>query len=806
MMAILSTEFGGRTARLSTGLATATSVSALAFGFLGLPAHAADTTTTTIQEVVVTAEKKTEKVQDVPIAIGVLTALDIEKQGIINIDDLAARTPNVQAILPFGPQEPQFSIRGVTETDFQPNQSSPIAVYTDGVFKSVGALQALQLFDVERIETLKGPQGTIEGRNATGGAINIITVAPSFEDTGNVMVGIGNDGLYQTSGALNVPIIPNQLAVRGAYTFENVDGYFTNKVPGAPYGGNLTGVFDYAFRLSTLWKPTEDLNFTLRLSSARSDPENYGEYSYLIGKGGEGIPPGALDDSPYYLTNTGKSIPQSWYTGVPGYPNGYTRQGLGWDDTQAVDVHRREIKSHGLSLEGNDQLTGWLKLTSITGWDQGQWNTPENDGGAPFNVDEARYFSRISSFQEEVRATSSLDGPYNFVFGLVYGHENLYLNEQTAWAAYHPAIYVAPDGSTTNICLDSGFYACTLYNSLNQTRTDYAAYLSNKYQITDDLQLTVGARYTDDSVAISNYKEGLSYIDNTQPGNPTVFEATYPGSQALQLSDHKWIGDVKLDYHITPDNMVYASWSTGFRGSAFNAAAQFVATNGVKPEELVDYEVGSKNTFFDHRLQANFGAFYYIYHNQQFATLGSNGLSAEINVGKINSKGIEADFTGKPLPNLTITANGGYLDAIYGDGLIANPRQQIYQANVPAFVDITGKRVYASPHFSFSTNVDYRILDADWGTVDWYVDGNGITKEYFNAANSPNSQENGYTLWNSRVSLELPDPDLTFSIWTANIFDRHYLTVIFDTNALVNYSFAERGTPRTFGVSATYRW
>lgn len=245
-----------------------------------------------IAEITVTAQKITEKVQDVPIAVGVVNAASLEKQGIQNINDVAGLMPNVEVILPFGAQEPQFTIRGVTETDFNPNQSSPIAMYVDGVFKSVGALQALQLFDTDRVEVEKGPQGTLQGRNATGGAVNIYSIAPVLDElSGNVKVGVGDFGRYETNGAINVPIIDNTLAMRFAYTFTNVDGYEHNLAVNAPYSGNLNGEFDYGGRLSFLYKPTSDLEVILRLTAARSDPVNYGEYSKDINPAGEGIPP-----------------------------------------------------------------------------------------------------------------------------------------------------------------------------------------------------------------------------------------------------------------------------------------------------------------------------------------------------------------------------------------------------------------------------------------------------------------------------------------------------------------------------------
>ena len=735
-----------------------------------------------IETIVVTAQKKEEILQDVPISVGVLTSEAIEKQGIQNIDDFATKMPNVEAVLPFGPQEPQFSIRGVTETDFQPNQSSPIAMYVDGVFKSVGALQALQLYDTERIEVSKGPQGTLQGRNATGGAINIYTAPPDFKDDGSITVGVGNFGRYETEGNVNHTLIDDQLAVRGAWTFTNVDGYFHNEQPGAPYDGNLTGVFDYAARLSFLWKPSSDFNATLRLSAARSDPVNYGEYSKDVCCGGVGIPNGALA----YL-----GIPQSVYS-----TSGESRDGLGYLDNRETDVHRREIKSRGFALEMNYFVNDDFKLTSITGYDMGQWFTNENDAATVQSVDEARYFSRVHSFQEELRLASSFDGPYNFILGALYGQESLFLNEDTAWDQYQPAI-VTVNGQQMNLCLLSGFYTCDLQNSFNQKRVDYAIYLNNTYQITSDLQATVGARYTADWVGVQNYQANDSWIGpggviqsvNVVPGIPGGVEPN------LTQSDHKWIGKAGLDYHITKDNLVYGSWNLGFRGSAYNAAAQTpAAVNSVKPESLIDYEIGSKNQFFDHTLQLNLAAFYYIYRNQQFATLSqTTGLSEEVNLPKVNDEGVEAEILYRPIQDVTLSFNSGYLDAIYQSGFVGG-------------VSVQGNRVEVSPHWSWSTSVDWRAMTADWGTLDLYVDGNGVSKQYYDANNTIEAQQNGYTLWDARATLDMPEQNLSVSAWGQNLMDRKYYTVLFNTETLINYSFGERGTPRTFGVSATYKF
>jgi iron complex outermembrane receptor protein len=802
----------------------AMAVSGLAlFAGLAIPAAAprADDTGA-IEEIVVTAEKKAEKAQDVPISIGVVGSQDIQQQGIINANDLGGKIANLTIELPFGPQEPQFSIRGVTETDYNQNQSSPIAMYVDGDFKSIGTLQQSQLFDIDRIEVERGPQGTFQGRNATGGAINIYTNRPSLSEfDGQVMVGVGNYGRYETQGFINVPV-NDVLAVRGAWTFTNVDGYFKNLAPDAPYGGNLSGVYDFGGRISAYYRPSDDFDATLRIGGTRSEPVNYGVYPLNIKPGGIGLTPGSLGPASWGYTYIPSTVSPGNYDIVPnsayhtalynGQP--YTAAGVGYDQniagTSDWPVHRRNADNATVQLEMNYQVTPELKLTSVTGYDKGSWYTNEIDDGSPVDVDKAQYSNHVHSIQEELRLVSSFDGPYNFVLGALYDRETLWDSVHNVFNTYQPAIVpglvVTATGvpvlggngkqltEPVNICVWFGA-ACIEDNSFNQTRMDHAVYLNNTYKILPDLQLQLGARYTDDSVGVQNYTGGYTWLQ--YPYGPVVPEVpayTFPNSTT---SDHKWLGKVGLDYHITPDNMVYGSWSLGFRGSAYDAEAFFSPPNAVKPETLIDYEVGSKNQFLDHHLEINADAFYYIYRNQQYASYTPQGLSIEINLPKIHSYGFELETVARPLPNLRVNFSGGYTYSIYEGGVV-----DAYNG----FDNISGYNVELSPRWSYAINVDWRILEIDAGRLDLYVNANGQTREFFDAVQSPDATQNGFSLFGARLTASNPDDTIELSAWVANLFDRHYLTSVYDTSLTWNYSYSQRGIPRTFGLQATYKF
>jgi len=758
-----------------------------------------------LEEVVVTAQKRSERQHNVPISLSVLSGKDLAKQNISNIDDLGVKIPNVEMVLPFGPEEPQFSIRGVTETDFQPSQSSPVALYVDGTYKSVGALTAMALFDIDQVTVLRGPQGTLQGRNATGGAVNISSVKPDLDSFGGyVTAGVGNYGRYETQGALNVPIVNDKLAVRAAWTYTSVDGYIHNVAPNAPFGGNLAGIDDFGGRVSVYFKPTDEISAILRVNYFYSDPVNYGVYAKDIPAGqGIGLPYGEL---PYL------GIPSNLYG-----PSGYTRQGQGFFDSSSEDVHRRLMTNHSINFELNYNITDTLKLTSITGYDQGKWDTPEDDDGTLVSNDEAQYLSTVHAFQQEVRLTSSFDGPDNFVAGILYDAESLFQKVDTLWAGYQPAIVFDKTTDTSyNICLLGAFWACDLRTQFNQTRGDRAAYIHNTFKITDALTLELGARYTDDLVSVQHYEGGLSYIDPATgklvpeiyfvPGPLDAPNAALPlgggtlnpgqGAPDETQTDHKWSGKAGLTYRITPNNMVYASWSLGFRGSAYNGAATFGTNtiNAVQPETLYDYEIGSKNQFLDNRVSLDLGAFYYIYRNQQFATLNAlTGLSEEYNLPKINSEGLEFDLQARPVPDVTLHVGGGYTYAVY-------------RAGENAGVNIAGNTVEETPKWSFITAVDWKVAETDQGRLTLHGDGNIVTKQFYDALNSTPAEQNGYTLWNLRLTGETPSGKESLSLWVQNLFDRHYFTSIFNTDSSLNFSYAQRGLPRTFGAQATYRF
>ena len=289
-----------------------------------------------LAEIVVTAQRRSENLQQVPIAITALRAADLEDRGVRQAGDISASVPNMLLNSPYGPEaQPTFTLRGVTTQDFSENQSSPIAMYVDEVYKSVG-VQALQVYDLDRVEVLRGPQGTLYGKNATGGAVSFYSANPNLSETdGYVTAGVGNYSAYSVRAAAGTPVIDNELAVRAAVLYEKRDGWVRSIVPGVE---PLNGVDALAGRVTMLLKASDAFTAQLKLAVSRSGGTPYGAHALNVDPKATGFN-GTID----------------WFSNGAKYA-----------------VHK-DIRNDSASLKLEWQLLPKATLTSVTGFDYGRW-------------------------------------------------------------------------------------------------------------------------------------------------------------------------------------------------------------------------------------------------------------------------------------------------------------------------------------------------------------------------------------------------------------------------------------------------
>ena len=445
-----------------------------------------------IAEIVVTAEKRSETLQSVPVSVTALTAGQLAQLKLDSPSDLVTQVPNLQVNGIVGEGSPLFSLRGVSMFDYSLNQSSPVASYIDEVYKGNFTLFGVELYDLERIEVLRGPQGTLYGKNTTGGAINFITHKPGFETEADIKVGAGNYNRREVEGDLQTAVIPDRVAVRFAFTYTKVDGFIQNVLPGHP---DLEGVDQYGVRLSLLWKANDDLLFTLRASKSMQDPQNY---AIIDGR----IPAPSAIPSP---TSAGGVGFTGYFRTVDGT---YAGAPLGNYQIAQDYTPRRRQDNDALEITAEWTVSPANKLTSITSWDQGELLNPEGTDGAPYAIWSIPYTGKTRQWTQDLRLTSLGDAPLRYIVGAYYQHETIFNSTENqiftdpAFNTFHDYRDCAASSFAPGTGYDAGVninLGCNYFNSFDQIRNSWAAYTDDSYKLADWVTLRAGLRYNHDN-------------------------------------------------------------------------------------------------------------------------------------------------------------------------------------------------------------------------------------------------------------------------------------------------------------------
>jgi iron complex outermembrane receptor protein len=796
----------------SAWLAVAGSV--LGAGGLTAPARADESAV--LEEVTVTAQRRTERLQDVPVAVTAVSSSELLDRGVRQAGDIVDAVPNLLLNQPYGPEaQPTFTLRGVTTQDFSENQSSPIAMYVDEVYKPVGALQALQIYDLDRVEVLRGPQGTLYGKNATGGAVNFYSRNPSLSDyDGYAILTGGNYSLFEAQAAVGGPIIEDRLGWRAAMLYEKRDGWVNSVVPGVE---PLNGVDAAAGRLTFLGKPNDDLTVLLKVFLSKSGGTPYGAHALNVDQA---------------------------YTGFNGE--------ISWFDNGAKYAVHKEIRNEGASLKIDWQLAH-ATLTSVTGFDYGRWYEKSDDGGLPITArldDPNTYFSSVNAFSQELRLTSRDSGPFGWLGGLYYGRESTHATVQFHFFDGYDLGYWFPQpGAPPTL------FGFDEYNNFDQIKDSRAAFLNLTYAITPEITLRGGVRYTKDKVSIEHFyalegglpppgSVGLSPdIDATTwwtqtIGNPALYPPPAPGfpptagrsyyQQGLAVQGYGLVpnfqndtnnvsGKIGADWRVNEQVLTYLSISQGYRGVAFNGQAynDNSELTFAGPEKLTSYEIGAKTEFWDRRAIFNVAAFHYDYKNQQFLdafTLPSNLGSGfrTVNAPKSRVDGAEFEFQFKVTNDLQLMANLGLLHSKYVE-LTLHEGEFVDAAHTIPRVCCVGNQLIQAPDYNAMLAIDWRMVHFSVGDLRLYANGNYYGKQYFDAFNTERDAQGAYGVANARLSLESTGKrGWAIAAWIKNISNRQYLAYALnqkdaDTGAL-GFDYALVGEPRTYGADVMVRF
>jgi iron complex outermembrane receptor protein len=760
-----------------------------------------------IQEIVVTASKRSESLQSVPISVTALTSAQLGQIKLDTASDLVTQVPNLQVNGIVGEGSPLFSLRGVSMFDYSLNQSSPVASYIDEVYKGNFTLFGVELYDLERIEVLRGPQGTLYGKNTTGGAINFITHKPGFETEADIKVGGGNYNRREVEGDLQTAVIPDRVAVRFAFTYTKVDGFIQNVLPGHP---DLEGVDQYGVRLSLLFKASDDLQFTMRASKSMQDPQNY---AIIDGR----IPAPSAIPSPISAGGVGFT---GYFRTVDGT---YTGAPLGNYQIAQDYTPRRRQDNDALELTAEWTVSPSNKLTSITSWDQGELLNPEGTDGAPYAIWSIPYTGKTRQWTQDLRLTSLGAAPLQYIAGAYYQHETIF-NSTENQIFTDPAFNTFHDyrDCAANSFGPAGGYAagvdinlgCNYFNSFDQIRNSWAAYTDDSYKLADWITLRAGLRYNHDNGEQKNALNQLRGSDQVPIANLGFFSLQPDGSFAPTLAlpgtpnyatlvnqtrnqtlhNTALTGRAGVDFNVSADALLYLNYSRGYRSAAFNSQFLFSPSDltTVKPESLDSFEAGFKTSWLDHRVQVDGAVFHYQYKNQQIINVYPTGQQPLINLGKSKIDGGELEIVTRPVHALTLRASAGFLNTDVQDGVLATG-------------SIDGQQLPYAPRVSGTVAMDWEAWAVAAAKLNLHLDMNYNSKQYLALPNEDAISQGGYSLLNGRLSMHSADDTWDVGVWGRNIADKFYLTNAVDVQGF-GFDYRHVGTPRMYGFDAHYHF
>ncbi|MGC1303943.1 MAG: TonB-dependent receptor [Caulobacteraceae bacterium] len=740
------------------------------------PAPAAPTTASVrLGEIVVTAQHRSENLQSVPIAINAYSRDDIRKLGIETSTDIGKVTPNVNIALVQGAgNQPIITVRGIGLNDENTNNAGPIAIYIDDVYLTSPASQTFGTLDLDRIEVLKGPQGTLYGMNTTGGAINYVSVKPTDTFTGNLHLEYSSYDTSQIEGAVGGQILPG-LDGRIAFVKNYSHGYENNELT----GGTENGANDFATRMQLLWKPRDDLRVLLNLNGGQIDtrPIEYGHY-------GDFVPGTQATASPTMCsvsqTRANKCVDLFGYTQPNGVYNGaFNRQ----DKLRVSDIN---------ASARIDWSPGYLNFTSITALEHNDKFEPEDSDASPNRQLEINWGVHNTAVTQEFRLAHSEDR-YNWTAGVYYMFENLRQNQPLQFLLDFDNFFGpgAGDGNA-NVQTD---------RSRQMTEAE-AAFGQGEYKITDKLKLIVGGRFTHEHRTFE-YDGTVAYQEGGEnnfgpPMSLTPAGVTIP---ALDSSEFTW--RVGANYNFTRDVMAYASVATGFKSGDFNGG--FLSTDPVQaaiqlqpvpPETDIAYEGGIKSTFFDRRLLANISVFYTDYTNMQvFALVPSpdGPLNSLTSAKAAHNVGADIELKAQPIANLTLTANVGLLDT----------RIDRDVALVPGSASLQGLQLAFSPHESAFLLAEYKIPIGE-NALHLQFDASYKSHQFYDSTNDPYIAQAAYWLEDIRVSYDFGKFEV--AAYVKNLSNKNYWNDAFNLTSPFGFIQTVNGAPRWIGGEINYKF
>lgn len=710
-----------------------------------------------LEEIVVTAQKREQNLQDVGVSVTAFTAAQVDKFGFTNSTDIISQTPNLSLGTPTGEgNNASLTMRGVGLSDFNDNNEGPVAVYVDDVYVSALSGVTFQLFDVERIEVLRGPQGTLYGRNTTGGLAHFVSVKPSEETEGYISLTAADNAQFKFEGAIGGSLADNVQA-RFSYTQNQHDGYVDNRGPGSNDGNNTD---NSAGRLQLAIQPSDNLDIAINFHASKNDADasNWQHESTYSPDGG--------------ITSLALPSNLDFYGTCPGCDAfGYVDN----DGNPFAGDYDRDGKLRVDNTGGSvkfDWDIGDMTLTSITAFEKFGRFYEEDTDVSPAPTIHNTYSSDIDQFTQEIRLAGDADRMH-WVTGLYYYDQEVDADFQI-------------DASGIGFIVGDASYV--------QDTESLSLFGQVEYDLSDSWTVIGGLRYTTE-------ERELDYlsVDNgglLPPAANTMFDYN------KTIDNDTVTGKLELDWRVTDSSMIYSSISKGTKSAGFNTG--LLDDTGLfgttirsdvpyDEEKLLSYEVGVKiDDLFGGTSRFNASVFYYDYTDfQAFAFVNLNQVIFNTDA---TISGMELEFFSKPFEGLDLMLGAAWLDAEANDIPLNNGS------------GITRDRTMTlAPEFSVNGLARYQ-WPALSGNLAVQADFSYQTETFFDIQNHPVSKQGSYSIWNAKISYTDASDKWSVTAFVNNMFDEEYRAYTFDVTNLFGFNQVGYGRPRWAGVTLNYNF
>lgn len=738
-------------------------------GFSAVPAQEL-----TVEEVIVTATKRAESMQDVPISVTAFNEDSIKNLGLTESAAIATQTPNLQWRSDFGGTSPNIFLRGVGNNSFHANAVGAVGIYSDGVYLNSNLTHAFPLFDLERVEVLRGPQGTLYGRNTTGGLVNFIARKPGIEEGVNAYLQ-ATLGAYKQRDLEFAGGMPLGAAgaARVAVQSQKRDGIFDAQVPGlSDKGENET----LALRTLLNFQLTDDLGITVNLHGGKNDSDLRPFKSQ-----GQLCPGGAT--------------PEGFGTGCTDFL-GFADNRNFHDSFESLST-RQDTETYGAAITLEWDLPPFT-VTSITAYEDAQRTMLEDTDRSPAEFLNGSFDAEAEQFSQELRFTSNGSGVLRWIGGLFYFEEDMQQYEGFAVNDLGP-------GVVTGV---SPFEEGLAFISAQDTQS-YSLFGELNYALSERLTLTLGTRWTYDERDVHDYRAVLFNANSVRGRfvSQSTAEALGDDVNSVPLKEDwsKWSGRVGLDYALTDEVMFYVTVSRCFKGGEFNSGAAFFVEEYslTDPEFLTATEIGIKSTWLDNSLRFNAAAFHYDFDDQQVFTLASGGgmnipVQTLSNAGKSTIQGLEAELHYLPAQGWFLQLGLGWLDSEFDEYEIVDPSNG-------EVTDFSGNEQPSAPKLNFNGMARHEWRLAGGASLSAQADFVYTDQQFFTADNNPSLSEGDYWLLNGRITFTTADEKYAIVLWGRNLTDEEYIIAAFDSAAFGLNSIGV-GDPRTYGLTVTVNW